>query len=346
MKTAIIGDVHLSRYGQDVEGDSGVSERLKSIHDSLYEMANLCKEKMIPNMIFTGDIFHNKSFVYSVAQNIFINFLKDFPDIHFYVIDGNHDLSGKVGQVVSSLKGIEDRKNVTWITATDGNLFWKHPTESILFVPYSEGMVDVIKKNKADTLISHFGLNEGMLNSGISIRSNISIKDLKGHYKNVFLGHYHKPQEYIDADIQAYYIGSIIQLDWGEKDDIKRFIVVDTKNMKVSSIPINNYKKHIEIEVNKGNQKEAIERALKAKEQGDHVKIIVTENITLPKDLDISIIDRSEKDITNRGITANMNQNERLKKYLMIRDIKEEHHDMFIKLANEVIDACAEEQTT
>jgi DNA repair exonuclease SbcCD nuclease subunit len=346
MKTAIVGDVHLSRYGQDAEGDSGGSEKLQSIQASLYEIANFCKEKMIKNIIITGDIYHNKSFIYAVAQNIFINFLKDFPDIHFYVIDGNHDLSGKVGKVVSSLKGIEDRKNVTWITATDGNVSWQHPTEDILFVPYSEFMVDVIKKSKADILISHFGLNEGMLNSGISIRSNISIKDLQEHYKHVFLGHYHKPQEYIGSDIHVYYIGSIIQLDWGEKDDIKRFIVYDTKHMKVSSIPINNYKKHIEIEVNKSNQKEAIERALKAKEQGDHVKIIVTESITLPNDLGVSIIDRSEKDITNRGISANMNQNERLKKYLMIRDIKEEQHDKFIKLANEVIDACAEEQTT
>jgi DNA repair exonuclease SbcCD nuclease subunit len=299
---------------------------------------------VIKNIIFTGDIYHNKSLIYSVAQNIFINFLKDFPDIHFYIIDGNHDLSGKVGQVVSALKGIEDRKNVTWVTATKGELFWRHPKEDILFVPYSEHMVDVIKKNSADILISHFGLNEGMLNSGISIKTNISINDLKGKYKNVLLGHYHKPQEYRDADIQVYYIGSIIQLDWGEKDDVKRFIIIDTKDMKIFSVPINSYKKHIEVEVTKANQKEALDLVLKAKENGDHVKIIVKENITLPKDLGVNIIDKSERDITNRGITANMSQTERLKKYLEIRNIDEEKRDEYIKMANEIIETCAEEQ--
>jgi len=344
MKAAIIGDVHLSRYGQDADNDSGGSEKLKSIQASLYEIANYCKAKKIPNIIFTGDIFHNKSILYAVAQDIFINFLNDFPDLLFYIIDGNHDLSGKVGKVVSSLKGIQGRKNVTWITATDGKLFWQHPTENMLFVPYSEFMVDVIKSNKSDILISHFGLNEGMLNSGISIKTNISINDLKGKYKHVLLGHYHKPQEYRDSDIQVYYIGSIIQLDWGEKEDVKRFLVIDTKDMKIFSIPINSYKKHIEVEVTKENQKEAIALALKAKDNGDHVKIVIKENIELPKDLGVSIIDKYERDITNRGITANMNQNERLKRYLMIRDIKEEQHDKLIKLANEVIDACTEEQ--
>jgi len=54
-------------------------------------------------------------------------------------------------------------------------------------------------------LISHFGLSEGMLNSGMSIISDIGLKDLRGKYELVLLGHYHKPQEIIYILNLAYY---------------------------------------------------------------------------------------------------------------------------------------------
>jgi DNA repair exonuclease SbcCD nuclease subunit len=314
---------------------------LVGIKNSLYEVGEFCRTNNIKNIIFAGDILHNKSIIYSIAQNIFLDFLKHYDDMKFLIIDGNHDLSGKSGKVVSGLKPLESIKHVEWITATNGTTHWRNP-DDILFVPYSEHMSDIIKKEKAKILISHFGLNEAMLSSGVSIRTNISVNDLKGHYKCAILGHYHKPQEYIDANIKVYYVGSLTQLDWGEKDEIKRILVLNTETLEIDSHPIKSYKKHIEIEVTNKNKKEALAMAVKEKELGNHVKLIITEKVVLPTDMDIRVVDKTERDITNRGITGNMNQAERLKKYLMIKEVDSKEHEIYLQTANDIIGSCME----
>ena len=127
--------------------------------------------------------------------------------------------------------------------------FIKKPSPEIICVPYSRNVSNQVRLNRSKILISHFGLNEGILNSGMSIVSDLSVKDLIGKYELVLLGHYHKPQEIVQDNFSLYYVGSLIQLDWGEKDDEKRFLVVDSDTLSVSSIPISTYKRHIEIEL-------------------------------------------------------------------------------------------------
>ena len=162
------------------------------------------------------------SVIYAIAQEIMLEYFQKYNDlIVFYVIDGNHDLSGKGESVVSALRPLENIWNLHWIRFDQT----KHlEDDDILFVPYSYDLPNVIKKNKAKILISHFGLSEGMLNSGMSIISDISLKDLRNKYDLVLLGHYNKPQEIIESNFSLYYVGSPIQLDWGEKGDEKRFL--------------------------------------------------------------------------------------------------------------------------
>jgi len=96
MRFAFTADIHLSKYGQDrIEDNSNLPERLHSIKTCLYEMALYCKENGIENVVIGGDILHGKSVIYAIAQDILLQFLEDHKDLNFYVIDGNHDLSGK-----------------------------------------------------------------------------------------------------------------------------------------------------------------------------------------------------------------------------------------------------------
>ena len=151
------------------------------------------------------------------------------------------------------MRSLENVENVDWVTSSPSligdNTFIPHLASDVMFIPYSYDMVDTVKNNSARILISHFGLNEGILNSGISIVADISLADLVGKYDLVILGHYHKPQEIIRDDIKLYYVGSPIQLDWGEKGDEKRFLVVDTDTLDVKSIPTTAYRKYIEIDL-------------------------------------------------------------------------------------------------
>lgn len=337
MKFAFIADIHLSRYGQDkIEDETNLPERLHSIKSALYEVAMYCKQMGIGIIVIGGDTLHGKSVIYAIAQEIMIQFFEDFNShIHFYVIDGNHDLSGKGDDVISALRPLENIHRVHWIKYSDT---YRLSPEDILFVPYSRQLPDIIKKNKARILISHFGLSEGLLNSGMSIVSDVSMRDLKGRYELVLLGHYHKPQEIIKDGVTLYYVGSPIQLDWGERDDVKRFLVVDTDTLQVDSIPISSYKKHIQVEITSDNVADAIKIARDAQAAGDHVKVIMKDKVDL-SDIkgEFNVIDKTERDITDRGITSNMSTEDKLKKYLEIKEIPEEQHEMYMEFAMRMI---------
>jgi len=337
MRFAFIADIHLSRYGQDkTEDKTNLPERLFSIQCSLDEVAVYCRENGISNIVIGGDTLHGKSVIYAIAQDIMLDYFEKYKDITFYVIDGNHDLSGKGSDVVSALRPLKYIPNIIWVGHTS-----IHQHSNILFVPYSHELPQTIKENKADILISHFGLNEGILNSGLSIVADLSLKDLVGKYKLVLLGHYHKPQEIITPQIQLYYVGSIIQLDWGEKGDEKRFLVVDSKTLDVQSIPLTQYKKHIEVELTEENKDEIIELARKAKEDGDHVKIIMKERVDLTTVKDeFNIVDKTDRDITNRGISSSMSQEDIFKRFLEIKEISEDQWDNYLQVAKNIVDSC------
>ncbi len=336
MRFAFTADIHLSRYAQDKREDtSNLPERLHSIKEVLYSMAEYCISNDIGIAVIGGDLLHGKSIIYALAQDIMLDYFSDFKDkLFFYVIDGNHDLSGKGSNVVSALKSLNSRPNVQWI----GTNYSTFQFENILFVPYSNEVVSIVKSSSADILISHFGLNEGMLNSGISIVADLGMKDLVGKYKLVLLGHYHRPQEIIGGDISLYYVGSPIQLDWGEKGDEKRFLVVDSDTLDVQSIPTSGYRKHVELEITTETKNEIIEAATQAQKDGHHVKIIRKDNVNGLGDF--RVIDKVERDITDRGITSSMTQEEILKRYIEIKEVPTKSRLEYLKEGLSLIQEC------
>jgi len=340
MRFAFIADPHLSRYGQDkLEDETNLPERLHSIKSALHEVADYCLQNNIPTLIIGGDILHGKSIIYAIAQDIMIEFFNHYgKTIEIYVIDGNHDLSGKGEDVVSALKSIQSIPGVNWVShdtthrISDGD---------VLLVPYSYNVPQIVKENKARILVSHFGLSEGVLSSGMSIVSDISIKDLVGKYELVLLGHYHKPQEIIRPEMTLYYCGSLIQLDWGEKNEEKRFLVVDTDTLHVDSIPITQYKQHIEIEINNDNKDDAFKAAHDARDAGHHVKIVMKEKVDLTDfKNDFNVIDKTEVDITDRGITSSMSQDDRVRRYIEIKEIPEDMREEYAIEAFDIIRNC------
>jgi len=332
MKFAFTADIHLSRYGQDkVEDKTNLPERLFSIQTALNGIAEYCIKNDIKNIVIGGDLLHGKSVIYALAQSIMLDFFRKYNYLSFIVIDGNHDLSGKGASAVSALKSIDNEPNVLRIEDD----YWRK--KDLLFVPYSYNMVDIIKNNKETFLISHFGLTEAMLNSGISIVSSLSSKDLVGRYKYVLLGHYHKPQEMITDDIQIYYVGSPIQLDWGEKNETKRFLVVDTEKKTIESIPTIGYKKYREYIITAENKNEIVEEARQLQENGHHVKIVKEEDVDID-DTEFRVIDKTEIDITNRGITSSMSKADILKKFLEIKGVQDTEE--YLTAGLDIINCC------
>lgn len=337
MKFVFSGDWHLSGYNQDrKDPESQLSERLNNLKNTMYDMIGYCKDNDIDTVVVGGDILHNKSIIHTIAQSVLLQFIRDNKDIKFIITDGNHDLDGKGENVVSGLMSIDNEPNVQRI-GTESE-YYKDEDNDILFVPYSSKMVDIIKKNSAKYLVSHFGLNEGILNSGQSFTSDLSIKDLTGKYKIVLLGHYHTPQEIIRDNIRVYYSGSLIQLNWNDKNEEKRFLVVDIENDSIESVPTKGYKKFIELVITDDNKSDIINQARKYKEDGHNVNIRKNVEVDTKEIQDeFMIIDRTEKDITNRGINTSMSELEIIDKYLEIKDVDDIDKEKYRNKAIEII---------
>jgi len=333
MKFICIADIHLSLYSQDTVKE-GISRRLYYLNQTLMNICEYGIKHDIKNIVIAGDTFHTKSIIHALAQSLLLDLVRSYPYLSFFIIDGNHDMSSKAGDGVSALKCLDNEPNVAMYHETK-------EIENISFVPWNpKTMKNDIKKAKGEYLVSHFGLNEAMLNSGISIVSDIGLKDL-AHFKNCFIGHYHMPQEVGNVWIP----GSIIQLDWGEKGEEKRFLIVDTDNHTIESIPITGYQKHIELEINTENAVEIIKQAKLLSKNGDFVKLLKVDNVDTSKfEKSFHIVDKTSKDITNRGITGELSTKDKLKAYLVIKEIPESEHDDYMKEAISIIDKCSEGQ--
>lgn len=348
MKLAVTADIHFSAYAQDMIVD-GLPERLGSIKNALTAMIEECGNRNVYDIAFAGDICHNKSIIHTTAQDVMLDIFqqRQYQDFRFYVIDGNHDLSGKGSDSVSALKSLETIGNVRWISyQSKGEVFHTIENGKVAMMPYFPGMEDHIKDIKADIFISHFGLSEALLNSGISVPSKIKATDLR-HFKLVVLGHYHLPQAMISKGTHIYYTGSPIQLDWGEKNEEKRFLIIDTDdvadkdyNFEVESIPTKGYKRFLEFEVDAKNKTKVLKEAKQLRDDGHHVKLVTTEKLKLTEDMkNINIVENVEEDITNRGITSGMDEVEKLRKYLEIKEIPEDQHEAYLNTAKRIIDA-------
>ena len=168
MKNGFISDLHYSGYTNNhLVEYKGIKtpETLAYIDATLRNILNELVKRGITRLIVGGDIFHNKSIVYVDAAEMFRETIEEYPSIEWIMIHGNHDVSARTSSGKSAIRIFDNIKNVNIIK----NKFEK--IGNILYVPWSTDLPTIVNQNKADILVSHFGLNEGILNSGLSLVS-------------------------------------------------------------------------------------------------------------------------------------------------------------------------------
>jgi DNA repair exonuclease SbcCD nuclease subunit len=316
-----------------IDPETKLPERLSGLCNAMDAMIIYGKTYGVNRVTIIGDVFHNKSIIHSIAQSVFLDIVRKNPDIEFIILDGNHDMSSMTGDGVSSTKCLDNEKNVITIHET-------RQIENILFVPWNpNNMVSDIKNGKADYLFSHLGLNEAMLNSGISLVSDIGLKDLK-QYKKAFLGHYHLAQEVANTS----YIGSLIHLDGNDKNQEKRFINFNSETGKELSIISTGYKKYWEFNLTKDNKNDLLKKIFDLKSEGNHVKLNKMDDVDISDIVDdFSIVNKVETDITNRGITSGMSSGDKLDRYMEIKGIPVEKRAEYKNIALDIIDKVSSE---
>lgn len=327
MKIAITADWHLGVRSID---------KLESTKRTIHNLINKCIDESIDYIVVAGDIYHNKSIIYTDIQSELLDIIRSYRTIKFVIIDGNHDLSSRGVNSQSALKSLDFEPNVIRIS---------EPLKigDFLFCPFSYNINEIIKSNSSKYLISHFGLNEATLSSGCSIKSDISLNDLLGKYEVVICGHYHKPQEINKRDITFIYTGSIIQLDLSERNEDKRFIIFDSATGKIDSYPTEGWSRYYLFKISKDNKDEVISRADQLISDGHYVYLEKDDDVNLNDVTSkFKIIQKPSSSAVNRGIRCSMSMREKLEKYLQIKNIDESEHESYINEALSIIAKCEE----
>jgi len=227
MRIFNVADIHLTELFS--------LEMRRTVRNAFLNSIELCREADCQVYKILGDLIHDKALFYITSLNFLHDTFLSNPDIQFEIIVGNHDCVGDPLTHGFSTLGRED--NVTIISepreTTDefGN--------TLLDLPYSKNLEEILANKKADYLFGHFGVNEAIVFPGISIAHRISFANLI-QFKRVFLGHYHLPQEHEFGDTWLAYVGSIASKDWSDKNQTKRALILDTETNSVENIILPN----------------------------------------------------------------------------------------------------------
>lgn len=329
MKRVQLADIHLSAYkDDDIEQEYGLPRRLSYLIKAMNIACQYAIDHGITNVDIAGDLHNDKDVIYTDSQNAFVKYvIVKYPTINFTILAGNHDISSTGEYSSTCVESYKFHKNVTCVIDkpyVDGN---------ICFVPYTQNLVADIKNSDSEILISHFGLSEALLQSGMSISSNIGLNQLR-KFKLVILGHYHKPQQLENT----YYVGSPVHINWNDKNESKRFLVIDTETMEVESIPLTGFFKEYKefIIDDKDKMTSIMTNATQEKENGNIVKVRKKISEAVDNPGEVMVLDDRQIDIRDRGINMSMTDVDKFKAYISNKQIPEELRDFYLDIAKEI----------
>lgn len=213
----------------DLHVQDGKLLKLDIFIKTLYNIYNFAIKNNIKDVIFAGDFFdkrHNKRWVYDSIVEFFITSNK----CNWYLGMGNHDLD-RQGHSLELFEILKKFDNFSHI--------------KIINVP---GVIEIANYK---IKVIHGVIKNAILDNGHKTHPDyvdITKEEIEG-YDYVAAGHLHRHQK-LHPDIFGYYSGSPIQLNFGEKNQEKGWVVCDLKNKEIQFIENQDYKKFEEINVN------------------------------------------------------------------------------------------------
>lgn len=355
MKFAFTADWHMKDNvtEQLVEYETG--ERIIHVGAQLFEKAMVLQElitearKKLADeeevvIIVGGDIKHYPFKIDTNSLMVLSSIIDNNPDITFWFITGNHDLTHESEKSNNFLYILRTRNNVNVVDM--GETITLPNAENVYMTSYHPDLKEAFRRLGEEIdpdvekriLISHFGVSEAAVTRQVRIKGDIDMKHADGMFDLILLGHYHKPQmiEGKKAGTKLYYSGNLIQEDWGERDEDKRFLIVDTETLEVESIPFTHGKKHIIMDykdvdfskIEELNEKYYLKVVCK---KDDDVAVLINNDVKFEVE---SIDIFSESTNVMEGTT----DEEIIQEYMEKTGIEEDVQEKYIKvLSNEIL---------
>ncbi len=234
-KILLFSDLHICTHKQSVD-------RLHHCLDALEWVFQTAKERQINDIVFGGDLFQSRQKIDLMTYHLTFDVLYKHcnKNLRLWLLLGNHDLWFHDRWDISSVRPFAAIPGITVIgkptTLAIGN-------NNVDFLPYTqqpiEHLTELLQKPHAGyrTLIAHLAVDGAKLNTLHNTYSDVVIEHdgemtcidhkLFKDWDKVWLGHYHGTQK---VGTNAEYIGSTLQLNFGEAFQHKHIIIYDPAN--------------------------------------------------------------------------------------------------------------------
>lgn len=235
-KVLLYSDPHIHNHKQ-------MDQRLTDCLECLEWVFQTAKDRNVKDVICAGDLLHDRKKISVYAYHQVYKIFSKFNDLKHWLLLGNHDLWYYEKKDISSVMPFDGMPNVTVID--------KPRTINISgmdfdFLPFTHDPISAITESfskKSKVMIGHIAVDGAVLNFHHNTQAEVSIeiendmvlvnKDIFNGYKRVFLGHYHGAQK-LNNTVE--YIGSLLQLTFGEAFQEKHIILLDLDDLSVEYI--------------------------------------------------------------------------------------------------------------
>ena len=226
------------------------TERLNHCIEVLDWILKTAVEKKIKNVVFLGDLFHDRQKIDVLTYQKTFEILEKYlcnNDLNLNLLLGNHDLWHYEKHDVSSVNPLRKLPGIRIINKpcveeiSDG-------TEDFFFgfLPYTHNPIEDLKivekewkekspKDQKRVLGGHISVDGAAWNVKYNTVSEVTIEhdgdmirvgpEIFKNWDKVFLGHYHAEQK---LNEKVEYVGSPLQLSFGEAFQNKHILIFDT----------------------------------------------------------------------------------------------------------------------
>lgn len=243
MKALIFSDLHCHQHKNS-------QSRLEDCIEVLEWVFKTAKSKNIDLIIFCGDLFHDRAKIDILTYQRVFEVFQKYVDItngpEVYLLLGNHDLFFFESKEISSVYPLSSIKNIKIISKPSvvdirqykvGFMPYTHDPitdlENIKIREFKKNL-EINPNNKYKTLFGHIAVHGALFNLVYGTKSDVQIEgdagmvvvtpDIFDNFDRIFLGHYHAAQE---LNHKVEYVGSPLQLSFGEMGQSKHIIVYD-----------------------------------------------------------------------------------------------------------------------
>lgn len=231
-RIGVIADLHLGVYRDSTLWHTLALEFARW-------MSKTYKLLDIKDIVISGDIFHNRKEVCVNTMHTASEFFKILEDFNIILVTGNHDAFYRDRADVNSLNILTGWENIHVVSEATTIT---HNDKKITFVPWATNMDTV---DKCDIMFGHFEITSFTISEGQVCEHGESASKLLSLCPLVLTGHFHM------ADMRKYdngriiYVGSPMELSWGEAYTPKYIWVLDINDGKARAIENKISPKHL-----------------------------------------------------------------------------------------------------